>query len=107
MQEEPEESLQQKLCLGTPYLKETHGWTVNLSSLGGMLAIPFNTSYIASKFAVIGFSDSLRIEVKKAGVSVTVICSSLVVSEFHERFFLARMESQRDLRDGRSTTRGK
>ena len=69
-----------------PYLKETRGRIVNISSLGGMFAIPFNTSYVASKFAMIGFSDSLRMEVKQAGVSVTVICPSLVVTEFHERY---------------------
>ena len=69
-----------------PYLKETRGRIVNISSLGGMLAIPFNTSYVASKFAVIGFSDSLRMEAEQAGVSVTVICPSLVVTEFHERY---------------------
>ena len=69
-----------------PYLKETKGRIVNISSLGGLLAIPHNTSYIASKFAMIGFSDSLRMEVKQAGVSVTVICPSLVVTEFHERY---------------------
>jgi len=69
-----------------PHLKETRGRIVNMSSLAGMLAIPFNTSYVASKFAVIGFSDSLRMEVKQAGVSVTAICPSLVVTEFHERY---------------------
>jgi short-subunit dehydrogenase len=69
-----------------PYLKETSGRIVNISSLGGMLAIPFNTSYVASKFAVIGFSDSLRMELKKTGVSVTTICPYWVVTEFHERF---------------------
>jgi short-subunit dehydrogenase len=69
-----------------PYLKETRGRIVNISSLGGMLAIPFNTSYVASKFAVIGFSDSLRMEVEQTGVSVTVICPSWVVTEFHERY---------------------
>jgi short-subunit dehydrogenase len=69
-----------------PFLKETSGRIVNVSSLGGMLAIPFNTSYVASKFAMIGFSDSLRMELTRAGVSVTVICPSLVVTEFHERY---------------------
>ena len=68
-----------------PYLKETSGRIVNISSLGGMLAIPFNTSYVASKFAMIGFSDSLRMELAEAGVSVTVICPYWVVTEFHER----------------------
>jgi short-subunit dehydrogenase len=69
-----------------PFLKETHGRIVNVSSLGGMLAIPFNTSYVASKFAMIGFSDSLRMELTQAGVSVTVICPYWVVTEFHERY---------------------
>jgi len=69
-----------------PYLKKTKGRLVNISSLGGKLAIPFNTSYIASKFAVIGFSDSLRMELAQAGVSVTAICPYWVVTEFHEHF---------------------
>lgn len=69
-----------------PYLKETRGRIVNVSSLGGVLAIPFNTSYVASKFAINGFSDSLRMELTKSGVSVTVICPYWVVTEFHERY---------------------
>lgn len=69
-----------------PYLKETSGRIVNISSLAGMLAIPFNASYVASKFAVNGFSDSLRMELTETGVSVTVICPYWVVTEFHERY---------------------
>ena len=69
-----------------PYIKEAGGRIVNVSSLGGVMAIPFNTSYIASKFAVNGFSDSLRMELTQAGVSVTVICPYWVVTEFHERY---------------------
>jgi short-subunit dehydrogenase len=69
-----------------PYIKEASGRIVNVSSLGGVMAIPFNTSYIASKFAVNGFSDSLRMELTKAGVSVTVICPYWVVTEFHQRY---------------------
>jgi short-subunit dehydrogenase len=69
-----------------PYLKESRGRIVNISSLGGVLAIPFNTSCVASKFAINGFSDSLRMELTKSGVSVTVICPYWVVTEFHERY---------------------
>ena len=69
-----------------PYLKETRGRIVNISSLGGVLAIPFNTSYIASKSAVNGFSDSLRMELTETGVSVTIICPYWVITEFHERY---------------------
>jgi short-subunit dehydrogenase len=69
-----------------PYLKQAGGRIVNVASLGGMLAIPYNTSYVASKSAMIGFSDSLRMELAGAGVSVTVICPYWVVTEFHERY---------------------
>jgi short-subunit dehydrogenase len=69
-----------------PYLKETSGRIVNISSLGGVVAIPLNTSYVASKFAVNGFSDSLRMELTATGVSVTVVCPYWVVTEFHERY---------------------
>lgn len=67
------------------YLKDSCGRVVNVSSLGGKFAIPYNTSYIASKHAITGFSDSLRMELSKSGVSVTVIFPYWVVTEFHER----------------------
>ncbi len=67
------------------HLKETQGRIVNVSSMGGKAPLPYNTNYIASKFAVHGFSDSLRMELAKAGVSVTVVCPWWVVTEFHER----------------------
>lgn len=68
------------------HLKSSRGRIVNVSSLGGKLAVPYNTPYIASKFALHGFSDSLRMELAQAGVSVTVVCPYWVVTEFHERF---------------------
>jgi short-subunit dehydrogenase len=69
-----------------PYLKETAGRIVNISSVGGMLAVPYNSSYVASKSAVTGFSDSIRMELKQHGVSVTVICPYWVATEFHEQY---------------------
>ena len=69
-----------------PYLKQAGGRILNVASLGGMLAIPYNTSYVASKSAMIGFSDSLRMELAGARVSVTVVCPYWVVTEFHERY---------------------
>ena len=69
-----------------PHLRETGGRIVNVSSLGGLLAVPDNTSYNASKFALQGFSDSLRMELHNSGVSVTVISPYWVVTEFHEHY---------------------
>jgi short-subunit dehydrogenase len=67
-----------------PYLKQTRGRIVAVSSLGGKAALPYNTPYISSKFAVHGFFDSLRMELMQHGVSVTIICPSWVVTGFHE-----------------------
>ena len=68
------------------HLKGSRGRIVNISSLGGLQAIPYNSSYVASKFAMNGFSDSLRMELAGNGVSVTLICPYWVVTEFHERY---------------------
>jgi short-subunit dehydrogenase len=66
-----------------PYLKQTKGRIVAISSLGGKAAIPYNTPYCASKYGLQGFYDSLRMELTQHGVSVTVICPWWVASEFH------------------------
>lgn len=67
-----------------PYLIRSRGRIVAVSSLGGKAPLPYNSPYIASKFAMHGFFDSLRIELKRHGVSVTIICPSWVVTGFHE-----------------------
>ncbi len=46
---------------------------VNLSSVFGLIAPPGQTAYVASKFAVRGFSESLRHELKGSSVGVTVV----------------------------------
>lgn len=67
-----------------PHLKKTRGRIVAVSSVGGKTALPYNTPYCASKYAMHGFYDSLRMELYQHGVSCTVICPYWVVTEFHE-----------------------
>jgi short-subunit dehydrogenase len=67
-----------------PHLKRTGGRVVMISSLGGKAVLPYNTPYCSSKFALHGFSDTLRMELSQHGVSVTVVCPSWVVTGFHE-----------------------
>lgn len=83
-----------------PHLIESRGRLVNISSLGGKFAIPHNSSYVASKFALGGLSDSLRLEVRRHGVSVTLVCPGWVVSEFHESYL--DREGQRKGKAGRA-----
>lgn len=67
-----------------PHLIHSRGRIVAISSLGGKAPLPYNSQYVASKFAMHGFFDSLRIELARHGVSVTIICPSWVVTGFHE-----------------------
>lgn len=66
------------------HIKQSQGRIVSIASIGGKLAVPGNSPYVASKFAINGFYDSLRMELTQAGVSITVIYPSWVVTEFHE-----------------------
>ena len=66
-----------------PYLKQTRGRIVAISSMGGKAPLPYNTPYIASKYAMHGFYDALRLEVAKHGVGITVVCPWWVTTEFH------------------------
>lgn len=68
-----------------PYLKETGGRLVAVSSLTGKTGVPTRTGYAASKHAMAGFFDSLRIELTDTGVSVTMIYPGFVATEVRER----------------------
>ena len=68
-----------------PYLKETRGRIVAVSSLAGGTGVPTRSGYAASKHAVVGFFDSLRIELSDYGVTVTTICPGFVATEIRKR----------------------
>lgn len=56
-----------------PHLRAASGRIVNISSISGFVGFPFFGAYAASKFALEGLSDSLRRELKPAGVAVSLI----------------------------------
>jgi NAD(P)-dependent dehydrogenase (short-subunit alcohol dehydrogenase family) len=57
-----------------PVLRQQEsGYVVNIGSIGGLVAIPFQGLYSASKFALEGFTESLRLEVSRFGVHVVLI----------------------------------
>jgi short-subunit dehydrogenase len=68
-----------------PELKRRRGQIVCVASLAGLTGVPTRTGYAASKHAMIGFFDSLRVELRGSGVSVTVVAPDFVVSEIHRR----------------------
>ncbi len=56
-----------------PALKKSQGTLTNISSLFGLIGVPGQTAYCASKFAVRGFTESLRQEVAESGVHVACV----------------------------------
>lgn len=64
-----------RMCKGAiPIMrKQGNGLIVNFSSALGILAIPYQSAYIASKFAVEGLTEALSMEVKKFGIDVVII----------------------------------
>jgi NAD(P)-dependent dehydrogenase (short-subunit alcohol dehydrogenase family) len=53
--------------------KQRSGLIINMSSLAGQIAIPFQGFYSASKFAIEGYSEALRMEVRAYGIRVSMI----------------------------------
>lgn len=53
--------------------KQGGGMIINFSSIGGLMGLPFQGFYSASKFAIEGFSEVLRMEVKQFNIKVVVI----------------------------------
>lgn len=68
-----------------PHLKQVKGRLVVLSSIAGKTGVPGYSVYAASKHALVGFFESIRIETEKYGVTVTIIMPDFVSSGIHER----------------------
>ena len=67
------------------HLKATKGRIVAVSSLAGLIGVPGRTAYCASKFAMTGFFEALRAELKGAGVSVTTAYPGVVATQIRYR----------------------
>lgn len=67
-----------------PYLKESQGLLVAISSLCGKTGIPTRSGYVASKHAMQGFFDTLRIELRDTGVDVLVVSPGFVATDIRQ-----------------------
>ncbi len=59
------------------------GTIVNISSVGGKIALPHLLPYTASKFAVTGFSQGLHAELRQKGIHVLTVCPGLMRTGSH------------------------
>lgn len=57
-----------------PYMrKQKNGKIINISSIGGVIGLPYQGFYCSTKFAIEGYSESLRLEVMPFGINVIII----------------------------------
>lgn len=63
-----------------PYLQRSHGSIVGVSSVAGLHGLPGRTGYSASKYAMTGFLETLRIENMKKGLHVMIACPGFTAS---------------------------
>jgi short-subunit dehydrogenase len=72
-----------------PELRRSHGRIVAVASLAGLVGVPGRTAYSATKFAMTGFFEALRVELAPAGVSVTIAYPGVVATRIRYRGFAA------------------
>ena len=72
-----------------PHLMDSRGSIVAVSSLAGLVGVPGRTAYGATKFAMTGFFEALRAELKGAGVSVTTAFPGVVATSIRHHGFNA------------------
>jgi short-subunit dehydrogenase len=72
-----------------PWLKQSRGCVVAVASLAGLVGVPGRTAYSASKFAMSGFFEALRAELKGSGVGVTTAYPGVVDTRIRYRGYNA------------------
>lgn len=73
--------------------KQGGGQIINVASVAGKRGGPGNSVYCATKFAMIGMSEALRVELRGSGIAVSVICPVSTATEFFE---VSSARSKRD-----------
>lgn len=79
-----------------PHLLQTKGSVVGIISVAGYIGLPGRTGYAASKFAIRGFLDTLRIENIKKGLHVLVAAPGFTASEVRKAALTANGSKQRE-----------
>lgn len=76
-----------------PHLRSVQGRIVAVSSLAGLIGVPGRTAYSATKFAMTGFFEALRAEMRPSGVSVTTAYPGVVLTRIRYHGLNARGEA--------------
>jgi len=75
--------------------RQGHGQIVNIGSLAGLIPVPKEIPYCASKWAVAGFSQSLRAEGADLGVKVNLVCPGLMRTPLHDKIAVIHADKKK------------
>ncbi len=68
--------------LATPYLRDSRGTLVNVSSIAGLISLPWMPIYSATKFALAAITSAQRTELRRAGIHVMGVFPGYVNTDF-------------------------
>lgn len=77
-----------------PYIQESKGSIIGISSIAGYRGLPARTGYSASKFAMHGFLETLRTELLHTGVHVLLACPGFTASNIRNTALAANGQQQ-------------
>jgi len=75
--------------------KQGNGQIVNISSLAGLIPVPKEIPYCTSKWAIVGFSNSLRVEGADLGVKVNLVCPGVMQTPIHESISIVNADKNK------------
>jgi len=80
-------------------VQQGFGHIINTASIEGLVPFPATVSYAASKFGVVGLSNSLRIEGRDLGVNVSVVCPGYIKTPIFETCKMIKIDREKVLAD--------
>jgi uncharacterized protein len=72
-------------------VERRRGWLVFLASVAGRIAVPDESAYAASKFAMVGLAEALSLELEDHGIHVLTVCPGAIRTPFFDEEALQRM----------------
>ena len=83
-----------------PHMRKAgSGSIINVSSLGGLMGLPFRGIYSSSKFAVEGMTEALSVEAKRYGVKVTIVEPGDFQTNINQNRFISTLPSDSPYKD--------
>jgi len=73
--------------------EQRSGITVNISSIGGRISLPFSPSCASTKFALEGLSEALQYEVDQFGIKVILVEPGIIKTNFFDNILKAKRAS--------------